>query len=349
MTKPVPRALTMKLPMRKALKPPDANAERGFDAPQSDGDGDRPRRRRAGAVVAAGAANGEEGLAASVADEVEGPIESAEAEVPVHRSWIVRRSRRQPRQASRELARAPLHREWVVEHAAAPEQSSPDEPAPDKSAPDKFPGRSTRPRRKSSSALDRAREGEFCDGQWVARGRRAGAMSDRLSPRLQPADRWPMPSAKRCGPPPRRMVVTPLRRQLNAPGDLIDQRQPRYDRGCFRIVPGASTALAPIRHSRRPDQRADLVGPVRIGRRRRSRHFLVRALIRIVRDDRASFDIDRRPITDSPTKVECAGLAATRRSAMISTSTEGPRMTCGRGQTPPAQIGIGRDETISHR
>jgi ribonuclease E len=105
-------------------------AEAGFDGAQGEGgDGDRRRRRRGrrGGRRRRREGEGEEGLAASVSDEVKGQFESAEAAAEVHdldRPPLEHaHSEPQP-----EPMPAPVHHEPQVEHAEhAPPEQSPEE------------------------------------------------------------------------------------------------------------------------------------------------------------------------------------------------------------------------------
>jgi ribonuclease E len=111
----------------------EANGTNGFDGSQSDGsDGERRRRRRGRRGGRRRRREEEEGLAASVADEIEGPIESAEAEHAVtdlDRPPLETTSPEEP-----QPMQAAVHHEPIVEHAAAPEQISAEpEAAQDKS------------------------------------------------------------------------------------------------------------------------------------------------------------------------------------------------------------------------
>jgi ribonuclease E len=95
----------------------------GFDESKSEGgDGDHRRRRRGRRGGRRRRREDEEGLAASVADEVEGPIESAEAEHAVTDLDRPPLETESPGEQQQETA--PVHHEPVVERAAAPEQIS---------------------------------------------------------------------------------------------------------------------------------------------------------------------------------------------------------------------------------
>jgi ribonuclease E len=106
----------------ESAEPSEANGEGGLEGSQPDGDGERRRRRRGRRGGRRRRREGEEGLAASVADDIEGPIEAAEAESAVtdlDRPPLEAVPQREPQPEP-----TPVRHEQVVEHAAVPEQSS---------------------------------------------------------------------------------------------------------------------------------------------------------------------------------------------------------------------------------
>jgi len=111
----------------EAAEAGEAPAEAEFDGAEGESsDGERRRRRRGRRGGRRRRREGEEGLAASVSDEVEGQFESPEAAAEVHdldrppHDQVHSEPQPQPEPA----APAPVHHKPQVEHAAAPEHAS---------------------------------------------------------------------------------------------------------------------------------------------------------------------------------------------------------------------------------